>query len=49
MGMVLLGIVESHALFQMGSGRGHFSQPEYDRPQRQVGLQEERRVLGSLG
>jgi hypothetical protein len=49
MGTVLLVAVVDYALFQVSVGRGHLSKSEQDRSQRQVRLQEERRVLATLG
>src|SRR5262249_3074121 len=40
---------EGPPLLQMGSGRGKLSGKEQGGPQRVVGLQEERRVVGLLG
>jgi hypothetical protein len=44
-----LSIVEGDDLLQVRLGRDELTTPEQAIPQRQVGLQEERRVLGALG
>jgi len=46
---VLLGVVEGHPLLQVPSGSSPLSEIDQGRPQRVMGLQEERRVLDLLG
>jgi hypothetical protein len=47
--VVLLGGIEDHCLFQVGTGRNQFSQPIQACPPYIVGHHEESRVLLALG